>query len=45
MIDYMFTAIRDKSGTEVIEKACHDVVAYTGYHFDNEAQAMRAVVF
>lgn len=45
LIDRMFTAIRDKSGKEVIEKACHDVVAYTGYHFDNEEQAMRAVAY
>ena len=43
LIDIMFTAVRDKSGKEVTEKACNDVLAYTGYHFDNEEQAMRAV--
>ena len=43
LIDIMFTAIRDKSGKEVADKACNDVLAYTGYHFDNEEQAMRAV--
>jgi hemerythrin len=42
LIDLMFTAIRDKSGKEVTEKACNDVLAYTGYHFDNEEQAMQA---
>jgi hemerythrin len=43
LIDLMFAAIRDKSGKEIVEKVCNDVVAYTGYHFDNEEQAMRAV--
>jgi hemerythrin len=42
LIDIMFAAIRDKSGKEVTLKACNDVVAYTGYHFDNEEQAMQA---
>lgn len=43
LIDSMFAAIRDKSGKEITEKACNDVVAYTGYHFANEEQAMQAV--
>jgi hemerythrin len=43
LIDSVFAAIRDKSGKEIVEKACNDVVAYTGYHFANEEQAMQAV--
>ncbi len=45
LIDSMFAAIRDKSGKEITEKACNDVVAYTGYHFDNEEKAMQAVEY
>ncbi len=45
LIDLMYMAIRDKSGKEVIEKACNDVLAYTGYHFDNEEKAMQAVAY
>lgn len=43
LIDTMFAAIRDKSGKETTEKACNEVISYTGYHFDNEEQAMQAV--
>lgn len=43
LINSMFAAIRDKSGKEITEKACNDVVTYTGYHFANEEQAMQAV--
>ncbi|EKD39538.1 MAG: hypothetical protein ACD_75C00374G0006 [uncultured bacterium] len=32
LIDCMYSAIRDKSGKEVAEKACTDLLAYTGYH-------------
>lgn len=43
LIDVMFTAIRDNSGKEVTEKACQEVVSYTGYHFENEEKAMQVV--
>ncbi len=35
LIDVMYSAVRDKSGKEVAEKACTELVAYTVYHFDN----------
>ena len=43
LIDVMFAAIRDKSGKEVVEKACNEVLSYTGYHFENEEKAMQSV--
>ena len=36
LIDIMYEAVRDKSGREVTEKACNDILAYTVYHFANE---------
>lgn len=42
LIDALFTAIRDKNGKDIVVKACKDVVAYTGYHFDNEEKAMQS---
>ena len=41
LINTMYGAIRDKSGKEITEKACSEVLSYTGYHFDNEEQAMQ----
>ena len=43
LIDFMYEAIRDKSGKDIIEKACGEVISYTGYHFANEEKAMQAV--
>ncbi len=43
LINTMFKAVRDKSGKEIAEKACAEVVSYTVYHFTNEEQAMQAV--
>lgn len=43
LIEMMHIAVRDKSGKEVAEKACNELVAYTVSHFDNEEQAMAAV--
>jgi hemerythrin-like metal-binding protein len=45
LIDLMYGAIRDKSGKEVAEKACTELVAYTIYHFENEEKAMAEVNF
>jgi hemerythrin len=43
LINLMFEAVRDKSGKEVVEKVCQDVLSYTEYHFANEEQALRAI--
>jgi hemerythrin-like metal-binding protein len=43
LINTMYGVIRDKSGKEITEKACSEVLSYAGYHFDNEEQAMQAV--
>jgi hemerythrin len=43
LINVMYTAIRDKSGKEVTENACNEILAYTRYHFDNEEKAMLEV--
>jgi hemerythrin len=43
LIDAMFTAIRDKSGKEVVVNVCNDLLSYTVTHFANEEQAMKAV--
>lgn len=43
LIEMMHSAARDKSGKEVAEKACDELLAYTVWHFDNEEQAMAAV--
>jgi hemerythrin len=45
LIDMMFFAIRDKSGKEVTERVCADVLSYTEYHFSNEEQAMKAAKY
>lgn len=39
----MYGAVRDKSGSEVAEKTCSELIAYTISHFDNEEMAMTAV--
>ncbi len=43
LIDTMFAAILDKRGKEITENVCREVIAYTGYHFDNEEKAMQAI--
>lgn len=43
LINLMFEAVRDKSGKEVVEKVCQDVLSYTEYHFANEEQALREI--
>lgn len=43
LIDVMYGAVRDKSGKEVVAKACAELIDYTVYHFDNEELAMAAV--
>ncbi len=43
LIEMMYTAVRDKSGKEVAEKACDELLAYTVSHFDSEEKAMAAV--
>lgn len=45
LINLMLEAIRDKGGKEIIEKVYNDVVAYTGYHFDNEEKAMHVAKY
>ena len=42
LIETMFTAIRDKSGQDVTEKVCADILSYTDYHFTAEEAAMKA---
>jgi len=43
LIEMMHSAVRDKSGKEVAENACNELVAYAVSHFDNEEKAMAAV--
>jgi len=43
LIELLHGAVRDKSGKEVAEKACDELVSYTVVHFDNEEKAMAAV--
>lgn len=43
LIEMMHSAVRDKSGKEVAERACAELVTYTVAHFDNEEKAMAAV--
>jgi hemerythrin len=40
LIDKMFVVLRDKSGKEVAEEACRELIDYTDYHFANEELAM-----
>jgi len=43
LINGMFEATRDKSELKTVEKLLDELVAYTGYHFDNEEKAMESV--
>jgi hemerythrin-like metal-binding protein len=43
LINLMFEVVRDKSGKEVVEKVCQDVLSYTEYHFANEEQALQTI--
>lgn len=43
LINTMYGAVRDGLGKEVVVKACEELVAYTGYHFSNEEQALAAI--
>jgi hemerythrin-like metal-binding protein len=41
LIDVLFTSVRDKREGIEITEAIAELVEYTGYHFDNEEQAMK----
>ena len=45
LIDTMYHAIRVNSGKEVVAQACADLIAYIGYHFTNEEQAMAVAAY
>jgi hemerythrin len=40
LIDVLYTCVRDKRESSEITEAIAELVQYTGYHFDNEEQAM-----
>ncbi len=41
LINIMYEVVRGKSGKEVAEKACSDILEYTIHHFANEEEAMK----
>ncbi|CAG36516.1 hemerythrin family protein [Desulfotalea psychrophila] len=45
LIDLMFFTLRDRSGKDVTEEACKEIISYTEQHFIREEQAMRAVAY
>ncbi|MBU1568372.1 MAG: bacteriohemerythrin [Proteobacteria bacterium] len=45
LIDSMYVALRDKLGSEVVEKVCREAITYTEVHFTNEEQAMSSISY
>lgn len=41
LIDVLYSCVRDKRESSEITGAIDELVKYTGYHFDNEEQAMK----
>jgi hemerythrin-like metal-binding protein len=45
LIGVLFSCVRDQRESSEMTKAIADLVEYTGYHFDNEEQAMEQAAY